>query len=246
MSKPAHVVGVLNDVEIFNTFGSIFHNRVKKFLKQQPTFLRLKEQILPLEDWYDEQMRIAAEKKVPEKLFRKADKDFWSDAKLPVAKLFISNRSTYEMDPREFVCYLDRFLCHRGNEYFHLIAGGIKSEKSGYIPRWKAWLYARRELFLTNDVSEAERVFAEIFGINGRVMENEELTQEASSKLPLMLAETFQNILAQNKRAQKKLKKVVASLPVLETHQVVSKMLPHAPIAPAKEVVLEPDMTGIF
>lgn len=88
MPKPSHVVGVLNDVEIFNTFGSIFHKRVKKFLEQQPTFRRLKEQILPLEDWYDEQMRIAGEKKVPEKLFRKADKDFWSDVKLPVAKLF--------------------------------------------------------------------------------------------------------------------------------------------------------------
>lgn len=162
----------INDVEIFNTFGSIFDNRVKPLLEQQPVFHNLKQKILPLEDWYDEQLNVAHQKKAPELFLKRADKDFWLRSDLPVAKLFISNPTTYKMDPREFIVYIDRFLCHAESEYFDLIAGGIKSEKSGYLPRWKAWIHARKQLLFEDNENETQKVFGKIFGIQGRILQN--------------------------------------------------------------------------
>lgn len=162
----------INDIEIFNTFGSIFDNRAKALLGQQPIFHNLKQQILPLEHWYDEQLDVARKKRVPDLFLKKADKDFWSRSDLPVAKLFILNPATHKMNPREFIVYIDRFLCHAESEYFDLIAGGIKSEKSVYLPRWKAWIYARKQLLFEDNENETQKVFGKIFGIQGRIVQN--------------------------------------------------------------------------
>ncbi len=172
LSDVVDSIARINDLEIFNTFGSIFDKRVESLLAQQPVFHNLKRQIFPLEEWYDEQLNVARQKKAPDLFLKKADKDFWLRNDLPVAKLFILNPATHKMDPREFIVYIDRFLCHAESEYFDLIAGGIKSEKSVYLPRWKAWIYARKQLLFEDNENETQKVFAKIFGIQGRILEN--------------------------------------------------------------------------
>ncbi|MCB9806417.1 hypothetical protein H6768_00625 [Candidatus Peribacteria bacterium] len=125
LSAPESVIAKLNDVEIFNTFGALFLQRVKVYLHQQPIFHHLKEQLLPLEVWYDSQLAEAARIGAPKKKLIKYDKSFWSDKELTVAKFFIENSAISAMNPKEFIEYIDRFLCHGNNEYFDLLVSSI-------------------------------------------------------------------------------------------------------------------------
>ncbi len=152
-------------------------------LHQQPIFHSIRAESMSLEDWYDEQLKIADRKVVPRRILETADKRFWVDPQIPITKLFVTNRSITQMDPREFVCYIDRFLCHAGYEYFDLISGGIISDRSGYIPRWCAWLKSRRKLILDSD-TQAQKVFRRVFRVEGALIEENKLSQEAIEKLP--------------------------------------------------------------
>jgi len=115
---PRLTITPINSLEILNTFGSIFLKHATKILHQQPTYKRIKNELLELESWYDKQMDMVQKNEIQKKLLEMADRKFWANTDLPVAKLFISNSAIRKMEPSEFVRYIDRFLCHADKEYF--------------------------------------------------------------------------------------------------------------------------------
>lgn len=246
LSDPAKFVPKLNDIELFNTFGAIFDRRVQPFLEQQPLFRSLREQILPLEDWFSNQLMMATRMKTPKRILQKSDEDFWSDRDLPVAKLFIANPTTYDMDPRELVPYIDRFLCHAESEYFDLIVGGIKSEKSGFLPRWRSWIYARKDLLLDENSTETQKIFSKIFRINGKITVDGELTEETKSKLPDVLIDAFESIIQRRKKAQGRLRQIVSHIPTPQPSKTAMAALTTAPVVVTRESIPLPSKSEIF
>ena len=134
-------------------------------VQRQDVFQRLKKQIMPLEDWYDEQMRLSKEQRIPSTKLAKAHKELWSSPDLSVMKLFIFNPVTRELPPRHFIPYIDAFFCHFDSQYFHLLAHLIAHQPKIFLPRWSAWINARSDILFAQEENQTQKVFKSIFEI---------------------------------------------------------------------------------
>ena len=129
---------------MFHAFSVMFHEGVKQFLNKQPYFLEIQKQLIHLEHWYDEQIAsIQTALGGRGGILRVADRKYWQNSGIPVAKLFVDNPTLSEIDDKEYTTYIDRFLCHAGYQYFDTLSAGIIFDKTRYIPRWKVWISAR-------------------------------------------------------------------------------------------------------
>lgn len=147
-----------------------------------------------MQEWYDDALKTLTKSKETRNEYYDYNRRYWSDSELPVATLFIGNEFTKKLDPKHFIPYIDRFLCHANNEYFDLLAGSIVGENTCYMARWKKWIIARKDLLFDDNDNEAKKAFARAFALPLIFIENGRLSKKAREKMPPTLVRVFDSI----------------------------------------------------
>lgn len=180
----------------FDFYGltvKLFKDQLEDIVEANQYLLFLRNELSEEERWYEGFLADVSKNKGDEHI-RSLQNLFWSEKELPMLTFFAHNGCADALGDKHFIPYFDRFLCHINTPYFNKFMAEILNESHNYLGRIKAWVYARKDLLLSEEENETQRVFRRLFRIKSRLFNKNKLTEESRDRLTPGLVRIFDSL----------------------------------------------------